>query len=181
MPPPCAHSVPWLTSRVGGSFLGHVHAFMKTIFAYVLTCLSVVAAGTNDVQVVTTTDTNAQPGVLITVDTYTRGGQTNLIRVARTRAGEFVDRQQTFYHDGSRLGGLLTYPHGSSFLSTVGAPCFLTVNSIDCDGSNNLFSAFVINSNSVLADAFTCTNGIFYPEDSAYIQRMASHSHGLPH
>jgi len=151
---------------------------MKTIIAYVLTCLSVVAAGTNDVQVITSTDTNAQTGVLISIQTFTRGGQTNLLRETRTRADALVDRKQTFYHDGLRLGGFVTYPHGSTFFSAAGASCFLTVN---YDAYSSIQSAWIMSSNMVMVDAFTCTNGILYPEDSAYIQSIASRSHGLPH
>ena len=151
---------------------------MKTIIAYILTCLSVVAAGTNDVQVVTTTDTNAKTGVLITIETFTRGGQTNLLRETRTRADAFVDRKQTFYHDGSRLGGLVTYPHGSTFFSAAGAPCFLTVN---YDAPGSIQSAWIMSSNMVMVDAFACTNGIFCPEDSTFIQSVVSRSHGSPH
>ena len=150
--------------------LGHVEHFMKTIIAYILTCISVVAAGTNDVQVFTTFNTNTQPGILITLETFTRGGQTNLVRDTRTKGGALTIRNQTFYHDGVQIGGHTTYPTTSFTYSVAGAPYSL---SFQYDASNQLRSALVA-SNTTILESFTCTNGVFYSKDSAFLQKVGS-------
>ena len=143
---------------------------MKTIITYILTCLSVVAAGTNDVQVVTATDTHTQPGILITLDTFTRDGQTNLVRDIRTKDGALTIRNQRFYHAGVQIGGYITYPTTSFSYSVAGAPYSM---SFQYDASNHI-RAGLVTSNFMILEAFGCTNGIFYSEDSALIQRAAS-------
>jgi hypothetical protein len=145
----------------------HVHPYMKTTIAYILTCVSVVAAGTNDVQVFTTTDTHTQPGILITLDTFTRAGQTNLLRDMRTKDGVLTIRNQTFCHDGVQIGGYVTYPTTSFSYSVAGAPYSM---SFQYDASNHVRSALVT-SNLMMLEAFGCTNGVFYSEDSAFIQK----------
>ena len=143
---------------------------MKTIIAYILTCISVVAASTNDVQVITTFNTNTQPGILITLDTVTRAAQTNLLRDTRTKGGTLTIRNQTFYHDGVQIGGHTTYPTTSFTYSVAGAPYSM---SFQYDASNQLRSALV-SSNTTILESYTCTNGVFYSKDSAFLQRVGS-------
>jgi hypothetical protein len=150
---------------------------MKTIVAYILSCLSVVAAGTNDVQVFTTTDTHTQPGILITLDTFTRGGQTNLLRDFRTKDGALTIRNHRFYHDGVQIGGYITYPTHSISYSVAGAPYSM---SFQYDAANQLRSALVT-SNTTILESFPCTNGVFYSADSAFIQKVGQLSASLPH
>jgi hypothetical protein len=147
--------------------LGHVHASMKTIIAYLLTCLSVVAAGTNDIRVFTTISSNTQPGILITLDTFTRDGQTNLSRDTRTKDGVLTIRNQRFYHGSSLLGEYTTYPTSNTSYSVAGAPCSLR---FQYDASNHIRSALVT-SNFMVLDFFPCSNGVFYPEDSESIRK----------
>ena len=150
---------------------------MKTTIAYILSCLSVVAAGTNDVQVFTTLNTNTQPGILITLDTFTRAGQTNLLRDIRTKDGVLTIRNQRFYHDGVQIGGYITYPTTSFSYSVAGAPYSM---SFQYDASSHIRSALV-SSNFMMLEAFGCTNGVFYSEDSAFIQKAASLTASLPY
>src|SRR4051812_1287530 len=150
---------------------------MKTTIAYILTCMSVIAAGTNDVQVFTTFNTNTQPGILITLDTFTRAGQTNLLRDTRTKGGTLTLRNHTFYHDGLQIGGYIAYPTRSFSYSAAGAPYSM---SFQYDASNQLQSALV-STNSIILEAFVCTNGIFYTRDSAFIQKATSLAETLPH
>jgi hypothetical protein len=150
---------------------------MKTTIAYILSCLSVAAAGTNDVQVVTTTDTHTQPGILITLDTFTRDGQTNLLRDTRTKDGTLTIRNQKFYHDGAQIGGYVAQPTMNFSYSVAGAPYSM---SFQYDASNHIRSALVI-SNVMILEAFGCTNGVFYSQDSAFIQKAASLTASLPH
>src|SRR5471030_335918 len=57
---------------------------MKIYLALILSCVSAIAADTSDIRVVTTTDTHTQPGILITIDEFTRAGQTNLLTKTQT-------------------------------------------------------------------------------------------------
>jgi len=157
------------------STLGHVDTFMKNAIVLILSCISVIAADTNDIQVTTTTDTHTQPGVLITFDSFTRDGQTNLVRDTRTEAGALRIRTQRFYYDGSLLGGYMTYPKSSIIYSAAGAPYSL---SFQFDSSNQIKSA-LITTNFTILEAFNCTNGIFYPQDSSFIRKAKSVAEGL--
>jgi hypothetical protein len=148
---------------------------MKTAIVLILSCISVIGADTNDARVVTEINTNTQPGILITFDVFTRGGETNLLRDTRTEAGALRIRTQRFYHEGSELGGYMTYPKSSIIYSAGQSPYSL---SFQCDASNNIRSA-LISSNAVILDAFSCTNGVFYPEDSSFIRRARSFAEGF--
>jgi hypothetical protein len=148
---------------------------MKTIIVFILSCISVIGADTKDVRVITTTNTNTQPGILITFDVFTRDGQTNLLRDTRTQDGALRIRKQRFYHNGSLLGGYMTHPKSSVIYSAGSAPYSL---SFQFDASNKMRSA-LITSNVVILDAFACTNGVFYPEDGSFIRKAISLSESL--
>jgi DNA-binding beta-propeller fold protein YncE len=145
---------------------------MKIIIAYILTCISVVAAGTNDIQVFTTLNTNTQPGILITIGEFTRDGQTNLVCDTRTKDGVLRIRTHRFYHDGLLVGEYSTnnlYAYNrSSFISVAGAPYGISFN---LDSSNKM-SAFVTDTNHLILESYSCTNGIFYSADSSFIAKL---------
>ncbi len=145
---------------------------MKIIIAYILTCISVVAAGTNDIQVFTTLNTNTQPGILITIAEFTRDGQTNLVCDTRTKDGVLRIRTHRFYHDGLLVGEYSTnnlYAYNrSSFISVAGVPYGISFN---LDSSNKM-SAFVTDTNHLILESYSCTNGIFYPADSSFIAKL---------
>jgi hypothetical protein len=144
---------------------------MKAIIVCILSCLSVFGADTNDIRVITTTITNIQPNYLETVDVFTRGGQTNLIRRTDTKDGVLTGRSQTFYHNGSEMGQYVYT--GSEFIiaSVPGAPYSLIFRS---DSSNKQRSAIIGTTNAVILDSFACTNGVFYPKDSSFIREANS-------
>ena len=145
---------------------------MKIYLALILSCVSALAADTSDIRVVTTTDTHTQPGILITIDEFTRGGQTNLVCDTRTKDGALQIRTQMFYHNGSLVGEYSTnnlYSYNrSSFVSVAGAPYSL---SFSFDSSNKM-SAFVTATNYLILEHYSCTNGIFYPADSSFITKL---------
>jgi hypothetical protein len=145
---------------------------MKICLALILSCVSAIAADTNDIRVVTTTDTHTQPGILITIDEFTRAGQTNLVCDTRTKDGVLRIRTHRFYHDGLLVGeystnNLYTYDR-SSFISVAGAPYGI---SFSLDVSNKM-SAFVTDTNHLMLESYSCTNGIFYPADSSSIVKL---------
>jgi hypothetical protein len=142
---------------------------MKALVSYLLCCLSVFAAGTNEIQVVTRTDTKVTPGYLVTYDTFTRGGQTNLLRITTAKDGVTNNVAHIFLHKGARLG---TYSHsqslGNTFInSEAGAPYRL---SFVLGSSNQVMAASVATTNYVIVDSFTYTNGTFNPVSSSAIE-----------
>src|SRR5688572_17655615 len=102
--------------------LGHVRTCMKVVIVCVLSCLSVVAADTNEVRVFTTTATNSEPGYLETFDVFTRGDQTNLVRRTQTKDGVVLFRAQTFYHHGAEMGQYIFNGSETIIGSRPGAP-----------------------------------------------------------
>ena len=149
---------------------------MKAIIVFVLSCLSVFAQDSNDVQVVTTATTNTPNKYLETVEVFTRGGQTNLIRQTHTRGGVVLFRAQAFYCEGTDMGRYIYNGAETSIGSTPGAPYVLTYR---FDSSNQLRSAIIstVRTNNrtprsitiVTLDSFGFTNGVFYPRDGSWI------------
>lgn len=148
--------------------------FLKTFVVFLLSCVSVFAADTNDVQVITTLNTNTQPAILITKKVYLRGGQTNLVSDTRTKDGVLQNRTQEFYYNGLLVGGYATFGYGySSAFSAENAPCMLSFN---FDSSNKMQWAnlMLMRTNKikpVILDIFTCTNGVFYPADKSVLSK----------
>ncbi|MEI8288410.1 MAG: hypothetical protein WCH99_02970 [Verrucomicrobiota bacterium] len=142
---------------------------MKTTIAYILTCMSVVAVGTNDIQVVSTPNYNTQPGIVMIKDVYTRDGQTNMVCDTRTKDGALRIRSQDFYHNGLLVGAYSTntlYAYSrSSFYSVAGVPYGISLN---LDYSNQM-TVFITDTNHLVLEMYNSTNGIFYPADSSNI------------
>ncbi len=159
-----------------GCALGDRLTFMKTVIVFVLSCVSVLAATTNEIQVATTTNTVAETGVTTTVDVFTRDGQTNLVCGTRTKDGSLLDSWQKFYHKGSLLGVYSTYNNGSSTIHSIGsAPYTLSFVFV----STNMMKCAFISTNSVMLDAFICTNGTFCPADRSVIREVQSAVRGM--
>lgn len=144
---------------------------MKATIVCILACLSVLAADTNDIRVVTTTITNTQPSYLNTVDVFTRGGQTNLIRRTDTKNGVVQFRSQIFYHNEAQVGQYIFNGTETIIGSVASAPYFLAFR---LDSSNKTRSAIIGTTNAVILDSFACTNGVFYPKDSSFIEEANS-------
>jgi hypothetical protein len=151
---------------------------MKAIIGCSLCCLSVLAADTNEIRVVTRTNTNISPGYLVTYEEFTRGGQTNLLRVTSAKDGVANSVAHNFYHQGVYLGRY-SQAGGYTFINSApGAPYVLT---FVLDSSNQVRAASVTTTNYVALDSFTCTNGIFYPEDSSRIEESNRKTKDLLH
>src|SRR5882724_13449101 len=144
---------------------------MKTMLVCILSCLSVFAADTNEIQVATRTYKIMPEDSLATVEVFTRGGQTNLVRRTHTKDGVVLFRTQNFYHNGTEMGAYtFQIANGTNTMigSTPGAPCSLI---FVLDSSNRQRSAQIRATNLVMLDWFLCTNGVFYPADSSLIQK----------
>jgi len=144
---------------------------MKAIIICILSCLSVFAADTNDIRVVTWTYKIMPEDSLATVEVFTRGGQTNLVRNTQTKDGVVLSRSQGFYHNGTEVGSYMYQvgrgPDITSVGSVPGASCYFN---IAFDSSSQPRSAHIMATNFVMLDWFDCTNGVFYPTDSSHIR-----------
>ena len=151
--------------------LGHVRKIMKAIIICILSCLSVFAADTNDIRVVTWTYKIMPEDSLATVEVFTRSGQTNLVRNTHTKGGAVLFRSQSFYHDGAEVGSYMyqtaNRPDATMIGSVPGAPYYFDVA---FDSSNRPLSANIMATNFMMLDRFDCTNGVFYPTDSSSIR-----------
>jgi hypothetical protein len=156
---------------------------MKPLILCLLFCLSLCAAETNDIQVLTTTNkilrSGTSPDMLAIHEVFTRGGQTDLIRDTHMLNGVVKFRSQAFYHDGASLGSYLY--NGAEFTigTTPGAPYSLIFR---LNSSNQPLSAIVgtLRTNAgtppsiavVTLDSFGCSNGVFFPRDASWIRDM---------
>ena len=140
---------------------------MKAIIGCLLCCLSVLAADTNEIRVVTRTDAKVSPGYLVTYEEFTRIGQTNLLRITTVKDGVTNSIAHNFYHQGAYLG---RYSQGGGYTfvnSAARAPYVLT---FVWDSSDQIRTASVTTTNYVTLDSFTYTNGGFYPVASSEIE-----------
>lgn len=152
-----------------------INMIVKTILVYILSCLSVFAAGTNDIRVVSSSYKIMPEDSLATVEVVTRGGQTNLVRNTHTKDGVVSFRSQDFYHNGTEVGSYIyqtaSRPDTTMVGSAPGAPYYF---SVAFDVSNMPVSAHIMTTNFVMLDWFLCTNGVFYPADSSLIRQANS-------
>jgi len=144
---------------------------MKAIIVCILSCLSVFAADTTDIHVVTWSYKVLPEDSLATIEVFTRGGQTNLIRHTHTKDGAVLYRAQSFYHNGAEVGVYMYQvgkgPDTTSVGSGPGVPYYFN---IAFDSSNRPRAAHIMATNFVMLDWFDCTNGVFYPAASSLIQ-----------
>ena len=146
-----------------------IYILMKTSIGFLLCCLSCFAADTNEIRVVTRTDTKVSPGYLVTYEEFNRSGQTNLLRITSATGGVTNSVSHNFYYKGTFLG---TYSQNQSLghtliSSAAGAPYRLA---FIFNSTNQVMAASVTTTNHVTLDSFTYTNGIFYPVASSVIE-----------
>ncbi len=141
---------------------------MKTILALILCCGSVFAADTNDIHVLTTAKTNVLTDSVTTTDVYTRNRETNLVRDTRIKAGTVQIRIHRFYHAGLLVGSFVVMPDSAAFKTEAGSPYGV---GFEFSQSKEVRSAGIDTKDGVFLDLFTCTNGMFYPVDSARISK----------
>ena len=132
-----------------------------------LSCASVLGADTG-IRLVTSAKTNAETATISTKDIFIRDGRTNLVRSSKTKAGVVQLRMHRFYHAGILVGNFVAMPESSGVTTEAGSPYSM---SFEFDASHRPKSAVIGTKDGVVLDAFTCTNGVFTPADSAVIQK----------
>jgi hypothetical protein len=149
---------------------------MKTLITFFLSCASVFAADTG-VRVATSATTNAESAMITTTEVFTRDGQTNLVRQTITKDGVVHRRVHWFFRDGARLA---TYVVGRSHDGWAGPASteFFPVSgsrysvSLEFSPSNEVSYAFIGKNDGYILDGFTCTNGIFLPDELSHISEI---------
>jgi hypothetical protein len=143
---------------------------MRAFIIFLLSCASVFGAD-GVVQVVTTAKTNTETASITTKDFYTRDGQTNLVRHTGTKAGVVQIRIHRFYHAGSLVGDYVAMRDSSGFSTEAGSPYSV---SLECDASRNPKSVVIGTKDGVMLDAFSYTNGVFFPVESSLLTKANS-------
>ena len=146
---------------------------MKTLITFFLSCASVFAADTG-VRVATSTTTNAESASITTTEVFTRDGQTNLVRQTNTKDGVVHRRVHWFFRDGARLAThVVDRSHdgyaGPASTLFVPQPGLRYSVSSEFSPSNEVTYAAICKNDGYLLDGFTCTNGIFHPDELSHI------------
>lgn len=129
---------------------------MKILIISLLACASVLGAET-DLRVISTAQTNAEK-IVVAKDTFTRDGQTNLIRITKI-AGGAVLRICHFYHAGQVVGNFVELPEESTFNTEASPFCM----SLKYGPAGEIRSARIGDKEGRLLDEFTYANGVFSP------------------
>jgi hypothetical protein len=129
---------------------------MRAFIIFLLSSFSALAADTG-VSVVSSVTTN-EAGVVYATDTFTRGGQTNLVRLTKSLGGIVITRFQWFSHHGTLVAVMSGPPDSPSFTVKAGQPYtvgldFLPSKDVRC----------LIISGRDFMDGFYPTNGVYYP------------------
>jgi hypothetical protein len=143
---------------------------MKTLFTFMLLCVSVLA--TDDIAVTTTVKPHSsRPGQATTREVFTRGGQTNLVRVTTSRDGRVISRLHRFYYNRTLVADhmqlLLEPVDGSDLTTTSGFSLALRFAT-----NNQILEAYVGDRKGKILDAFTSTNGTLVPVPTADLKMI---------
>lgn len=144
---------------------------MKTYLALILSCASAMGADTGIHLLSTTNYAGNSHSVAFQTDTFTRDGQTNLVRDTRTKDGALVVRIQSFYHDGQKIGYSLTAttPDVQDYVAEAESPYAL---SFRARSPHDTGFVYVRAKDGSYVDIFTCTNGVYFPAESSLIAQF---------
>lgn len=137
---------------------------MKSLITLLLACAPLFGAET-DLRVFSTAGTNAVGSYA--KDVFTRGGQTNLMRVKEV-GPKGVIWIHRFYHAGQLVGNFVSFVDKESTFNTEATSYCM---SLRYGPTGEILSAKIGDRNGRLLDAFSYTNGVFTPVDRALIER----------
>ena len=152
---------------------------MKTFAILFLSCASLSGADT-DIQIVTTTKTNATSDIILTQTVFMRDGQTNLIRDTMSTRGKVTGQNHKFYHDGYFVGEIKSMADFSVFTGASDCP-YLLEGFYRTNGG--VWQADIRTKEGIVLDHFIVTNGIFWPAPKSDVQNLkkmttdVSHAH----
>jgi hypothetical protein len=137
-------------------FMVDIFTHMKILTIILLSCVSALAAD-NGVRLVSSVATTNSLGIY-TTETFTRGSQTNLVRVTGSQGGVVTYLSHQFYHHGHLVAVITGTPNPSSYDIADGLPCQISLRFAPSKDISSLH----INSKD-LNERFDVTNGVFYP------------------
>lgn len=137
---------------------------MKTFIIFLLSCVSAFAADAG-IHVSSSAITNAETGAILTTDTFTRGGQTNLVRLTKVLGGKVVWRNQRFCHHGELVASF-SFRDGDQWFSTAPKSPYQVV--LTFLPSNEVKSVMIFGPGFI--DGFYPTNGVYYPVPDADLE-----------
>jgi hypothetical protein len=129
---------------------------MRTLIVFLLLCVSALAANTG-LRLVSTVTTTNRMGV-DTTETFTRGGQTNLVRVTESQGGVVGYLHHAFCHHGDLVAFIIGTPDPVSFDLKQGLPYQVSLQFWPSNGVRNLSIC-----GEDFNEVFYATNGVFYP------------------
>jgi hypothetical protein len=143
---------------------------MRLFVILILSCGTSLASETG-VHMTSVLSTNTELGVVHLEETFTRDGQTNLVRRTSLKDGVVTGRVQRFYHDGEYVAVHLfvtspTYMARESF-STIASPYSV---SLDFSPSKDIERVIISRKNGIILDGFTATNRVFYPVSNSDVK-----------
>jgi len=143
---------------------------MKLFVILVLSCVASLASETG-VRMTSVFSTNTELGVVHLEETFTRDGQTNLVRKTSLKDGVVTGRVQRFYHDGEFVAAHLfvsspAYMARESFSTAVSSYSV----SLDFSPSKDIESVIITRKNGIILDGFTATNRVFYPVSNSDLE-----------
>jgi hypothetical protein len=143
---------------------------MRPFIILLLSSVASLAADTG-VRMTSALSTNAEIGVVHLEETFTRDGQTNLVRKTSLKDGVVTGRVQRFYHDGEFVAVhlLVTKPAhmARESFSTTESSCAV---SVDFSPTKEIESVIITRKRGNVLDGFTATNGVFYPISNAELE-----------
>ena len=115
------------------------------------------------------TVTTNETGAVYATETFTRGGQTNLVRVTKTVEGKVAVRQQKFYHNGEQVAVFMYWAQTKSESFTTAESSSYSVG-LDFSATRDIERLIISRKKGSVLDGFSFTNGIFYPMSDSDLQ-----------
>jgi hypothetical protein len=115
--------------------------------------------------------TNAETGAVYLEETFTRDGQTNLVRSTKTQDGVIAGRIHRFYHDGELVAVHLSVSRPAN----MARESFSTTESsysvsVDFSPSKDIERVIITRKKGNVLDGFTASNGVFSPVSNSDLQ-----------
>ena len=143
---------------------------MRTFVILLLSCVASLASETG-VHMTSVLSTNTEMGVVHLEETFTRDGQTNLVRKTSFKDGAVTGRVQWFYHDGEKVAVYLFVqsPANMARESFSTMPSRYVV-SLDFSPNKDIEKVTICEKNWIVIDGFTATNRVFYPASNSDLE-----------
>ncbi len=149
-------------------FTNRLNSFFVATFIVAMISFCFLANGEDlDVQTYSNLRTNSETKAIYKTEVFLRGGQTNHVRQTKTQAEVVGITIQRFSHGGILIGDYVSMKYSSGFNTEAGIPYSV---SFQFWPSKDIRSAVIGTKDGEILDAFTCTNGLFFPCEASMIK-----------